>query len=55
MLNRRRMSVLQHLIEEYNVNAEVKLVFSEDNLADALTRVRGRWLNKLTMAENWNR
>ena len=40
---------LQQLIEEYDVNTEVKLVPSEDNLADVLTRVRSRWLNKLTV------
>ena len=49
MLIRRRLSVLQQLIEEYNVSVEVKLIPSKDNLADALTRVRSRWLNKLTV------
>ncbi|XP_065654796.1 uncharacterized protein LOC136081411 [Hydra vulgaris] len=47
----RRLSVLQQLIEEYNVSVEVKLIPSKDNLADALTRVRSRWLNKLTVPE----
>ncbi|XP_065651146.1 uncharacterized protein LOC136079341 [Hydra vulgaris] len=51
MLIRRRLSVLQQLIEEYNVSVEVKLIPSKDNLADALTRVRSRWLNKLTVPE----
>ncbi|XP_065653014.1 uncharacterized protein LOC136080325 [Hydra vulgaris] len=51
MLIRRRLSVLQQLIEEYNVSVEVKLISSKDNLADALTRVRSRWLNKLTVPE----
>ena len=54
MLIRRRLSVLQQLIEEYNVSVEVKLTPSKDNLADALTRVRSRWLNKLTVPECWN-
>ena len=54
MLIRRRTSVLQPLIEEYDVNTEVKLVPSEDNLADVLTRVRSRWLNKLTVPEHRN-
>ena len=51
MLIRRRLSVLQQLIEEYNVSVDVKLIPSKDNLADALTRVRSRWLNKLTVPE----
>ncbi|XP_065668032.1 uncharacterized protein LOC136088275 [Hydra vulgaris] len=51
MLIRRRLSVLQQLIEEYNVSVEVKLIPSKDNLVDALTRVRSRWLNKLTVPE----
>ncbi|XP_065668044.1 uncharacterized protein LOC136088283 [Hydra vulgaris] len=51
MLIRRRLSVLQQLIEEYNVSVEVKLIPSKDNLADALARVRSRWLNKLTVPE----
>ena len=51
MLIRRRLSVLQQLIEEYNVSVEVKLIPSKDNLADTLTRVCSRWLNKLTVPE----
>ncbi|XP_065667190.1 uncharacterized protein LOC136087678 [Hydra vulgaris] len=51
MLIQRRLSVLQQLIEEYNVSVEVKVIPSKDNLADALTRVRSRWLNKLTVPE----
>ena len=43
--------MLQHLIEEYNVSVEVKLIPPKDNLAEALTRVRSRWLNKLTVPE----
>ena len=54
MLIRRRISVLQQLIEEYDVNAEIKLFPSEDNLADVLTRVRSRWINKLTVPEHRN-
>ncbi|XP_065658267.1 uncharacterized protein LOC136082772 [Hydra vulgaris] len=51
MLIRRRLSVLQQLIKEYNASVAVKLIPSKDNLADALTRVRSRWLNKLTVPE----
>nr|XP_047129399.1 uncharacterized protein LOC124809374 [Hydra vulgaris] len=49
---RRRSGVLRQCIEEYSINVIVKLVPSKDNLADALTRVRSRWLNKLMEAKN---
>nr|XP_012559667.1 uncharacterized protein LOC101238768 [Hydra vulgaris] len=52
MLIRRRLSVLQQCIEEYDNNVNIKLVLSKDNLADALTRVRSRWLNKLMEAKH---
>ncbi|XP_047143005.1 uncharacterized protein LOC124817216 [Hydra vulgaris] len=39
-------------LTEYGINVSVKLVPSKDNLADALTRVRSRWLNKLTEAKH---
>ena len=46
--------MLIQLIEEYDVNAEVKLVTSEDNLADVLTRVRSRWRNKRIVPQHRN-
>jgi len=39
MLIRRRLSMLNSLIEEYHLDLDVTLVTSECNLADALTRV----------------
>ena len=47
----RRIGVLQQLIEEYGVNAGVKLVPLGDNLADELRRVRQQ-VAKKTVAKH---
>ena len=44
MLIRRRLETVRKLIDEYNVQLTVKLVPSEENRADALTRVPKKWL-----------
>jgi len=44
MLVRRRLSVIQHLISDYNVEITIKWTRSEDNKADKLTRVPKKWL-----------
>ena len=44
ILVRRRLGTLQALIEELGLTVSIKLVKSEKNKADALTRVRRKWL-----------
>jgi transposase InsO family protein len=44
MLIRRRLSMIAELVELYGLNVEMKLVKSEHNVADALTRVPKSWL-----------
>ncbi|KFD49597.1 hypothetical protein M513_09540 [Trichuris suis] len=48
MLIRRRISTVVSLVEEYALQLSVTLVKSEDNRADALTRVPQRWLKAAT-------
>jgi len=44
MLIRRRLAMVAELIELYDLEVRVRLVKSEENLADALTRVPRSWL-----------
>ena len=44
MLTRRRLSMISELISLYKLCIEVRLVKSEENLADVLTRVPKKWL-----------
>lgn len=44
MLTRRRLSMISELISVYELQVELRLVKSEENLADALTRVPKKWL-----------
>ena len=44
MLIRRRLSMVAELVESYNIEVEMRLVKSECNVADALTRVPKSWL-----------
>lgn len=44
MLTRRRLSMISELISLYELSVEIVLVRSEENIADALTRVPKRWL-----------
>ena len=44
ILVKRRLGILKTLIQELGLTLTVKLVKSEENKADALTRVRKRWL-----------
>ncbi|XP_065667733.1 uncharacterized protein LOC136088022 [Hydra vulgaris] len=48
MLIKRRLSLLQDLIKEYNINITLKWVPSSKNKADVLTRVPKTWLNELS-------
>ncbi|XP_065654459.1 uncharacterized protein LOC136081104 [Hydra vulgaris] len=48
MLIKRRLSLLQGLIKEYNINITLKWVPSSKNKADVLTRVPKTWLNELS-------
>ena len=41
---KRRLGILKTLIQELGLTFTVKLVKSEENKADVLTRVRKRWL-----------
>ena len=45
MLIRRRLGMIAELIELYELDVQLKLVKSEYNLADKLTRVPKRWLD----------
>ena len=47
MLIRRRLSTIRELVTEYELSVDVKLVTSECNLADRLTRVPQRWFKSL--------
>ena len=44
MLVKRRLGILKSLIDELGLQVTVRLVKSEANKADALTRIRKRWL-----------
>ena len=44
MLVKRRLTVFSELVREYDLNISVKFVRSELNKADALTRVKSKWL-----------
>ena len=44
MLIRRRLHTITNIVDEYKLRVDIKLVPSESNLADALTRVPGSWL-----------
>lgn len=44
MLIRRRIALVESLVEEYGLQVQVSHVPSENNKADALTRVPQRWL-----------
>ncbi|XP_065650805.1 uncharacterized protein LOC136078924 [Hydra vulgaris] len=48
MLIKKRLSLLQDLINEYNINITLKWVPSSKNKADVLTRVPKTWLNELS-------
>ena len=48
MLIKRRLSLLQDLIKEYNINITLKWVPSSKNKADVLTRVPKTWINELS-------
>ena len=45
MLIRRRLETLRTIVEEYNLEMDVKFVPSTENKADLLTRVPKKWLN----------
>ena len=47
MLLRRRLETIKQLVEEYGLTIDVSLVPSNQNLADPLTRVPQRWLEKM--------
>ena len=44
MLVKRRLGIFKNLVEELGLQVTVRLVKSEVNKADALTRIRKRWL-----------
>lgn len=44
MLIRRRLETLMQIVDDYKLQLDVKFVRSEENKADALTRVPQRWL-----------
>jgi hypothetical protein len=44
MLTRRRLGMISELISLYELSVELRLVRSEENIADALTRVPKKWL-----------
>ena len=44
MLVRRRLQTITNIVDEYKLRVYIKLVPSEPNLADPLTRVPGSWL-----------
>ena len=46
MLIRRRLSMIVELVELYSLEVEMKLVRSEENKADVLTRVPKSWLDR---------
>ena len=46
MLNRRRVDTIKALVDEYGLTLDIKLVRSECNRADILTRVSQKWLGK---------
>ena len=47
MLIRRRLHTVTKIMDEYKLRVDIKLVPSESNLADALTRVPGSWLKMI--------
>ena len=47
MLIRRRLSLVAELIQAYGLSVSIKLVPSENNKADVLTRVPQAWLQQL--------
>ena len=46
MLIRRRVDTIKALVDEYGLALDIKLVRSECNRADVLTRVSQKWLGK---------
>ena len=48
MLIRRRVGVFKALVDEYSLEVDVRLVPSEENIADGLTRVPQKWLKAIT-------
>ena len=46
MLIRRRLGVVAQLVEEFGLRLDVRLVTSDENVADALTRVPRQWLQR---------
>ena len=44
ILIRRRLQTITNIVDEYKLRVDIKLVPSESNLSDALTRVPGSWL-----------
>ena len=47
MLIRILLQTITDIVDEYKLRMDIKLVPSESNLADALTRVPGSWLKML--------
>ena len=51
MLIRRRVDTIKALVDEYGIALDIKLVRSECNRADVLTRVSQKWLGKSNECE----
>ena len=44
LLIRRRVNLFRELVDDYNLDVNVNLISSKDNLTDLLTRIPGRWM-----------
>lgn len=51
MLIRRRVGVFKSIVEEYSLEVDIRLVPSEANIADGLTRVPQKWLKAICVGD----
>ena len=47
LLVRRSLNLFRELVDDYNLDVNVNLISSKDNLADSLTILPGRWMRML--------
>ena len=53
-LIRRRVNLFRELVDDYNLDVNVNLISSKDNLADLLTRIPSRWMRMLKLNDVTN-
>ena len=54
LITRRRVNLFRESVDDYNLDVNVNLISSKDNLPDSLTKLPGRWMKMLKLNDVTN-